>query len=225
MAVKKVIVDLRLYFQDKIARLSEEITNLHRRAEEEQQITFDAWSGDDETGDLQPAILSPQAPELRLAAWSDDDWIAQRSASCSSETANERTRANENKAVEELTKKAEGFNRVVDDANLWERSTAEPLPLGAYSGDGNLAYDIDLILEYTLGSDFDDKYSEAYLFQNAVYVVRGCHTREQEMLLIQEAFDIERRKFERLKHRFDGSKADDNQAARMPIPESVRIAV
>jgi 5-methylcytosine-specific restriction endonuclease McrA len=55
--------------------------------------------------------------------------------------------------------------------------------------------------------------------------VDGPFTPEQEKLLVQDAFDSERRRFERLKHKFAAASAADSQPRRPAIPENVRIAV
>lgn len=64
-----------------------------------------------------------------------------------------------------------------------------------------------------------------YCFQNCVFGVLGENTEEQDKLLIQEAFDSERQKFERLKRKFAGGNAGDTKTSRQQIAEDVRIAV
>jgi hypothetical protein len=64
-----------------------------------------------------------------------------------------------------------------------------------------------------------------YHFQNCVYLVAGDYTEEQDRLLVQEEFDAERRKFERLKLKFSDGNAERKRNPRQGIPEEVRIAV
>lgn len=61
-----------------------------------------------------------------------------------------------------------------------------------------------------------------YLYQNCLYRVDAPLTHEQKALLVKDAFDAERRKFERLKNKF--SDYPDAEI-RTKIPEQVRIEV
>jgi hypothetical protein len=63
-----------------------------------------------------------------------------------------------------------------------------------------------------------------WLYQEFLWAVQGQYTDEQCRLLIIEAVDKERRKWESLERKF-GSRESQNVAARPRIPESVRIEV
>jgi hypothetical protein len=103
---------------------------------------------------------------------------------------------------------------ILDNVDFWERSATEPLNVDGFGVD---VHDLDL------------KWAEAdarcYFFQNSVYAVRGQYTVDQDKLLVQEAFDSERQKFERLKRKFAGNDSGDAKTLRQQIPEDVRIAV
>jgi hypothetical protein len=64
-----------------------------------------------------------------------------------------------------------------------------------------------------------------YIFQNCAYKIKGEFTPEDEKLLVQDAFDAERRKFERLRYKFDLAQHTEPRTERTGIPEEVRIAV
>lgn len=65
--------------------------------------------------------------------------------------------------------------------------------------------------------------SRQYLYQDAYWETDNTYTHEQMSLLIKDACDEERRKFERLKQKFSG--LGDTKASRPTIPEAVRIEV
>lgn len=67
--------------------------------------------------------------------------------------------------------------------------------------------------------------NDHWLYQNTVYEVIGGHSDEEKKLLILEFADKDRRKFERLKNKFSGKKANEVKYERTRIPEEVRIAV
>lgn len=64
---------------------------------------------------------------------------------------------------------------------------------------------------------------QRYLYQNCLYKVTGPLTHDQKSLLVLEAFDGERRRFERLQNKFSGGV--DKKYSRTPIPERTRIEV
>ena len=68
---------------------------------------------------------------------------------------------------------------------------------------------------YALGS--------LYLYCNRIFKVEGLYTDEQMKLLVMDAFDAERRRFERLANRFSYQAELSPQRPR--IPESVRVFV
>jgi hypothetical protein len=67
--------------------------------------------------------------------------------------------------------------------------------------------------------------NDRWLYQDCVYEVTGGHSFDEICLLILEFADKERRKFERLKNKFSGNKAEELKYERLRIPEEVRIAV
>jgi 5-methylcytosine-specific restriction endonuclease McrA len=65
-----------------------------------------------------------------------------------------------------------------------------------------------------------------YIFQNYAYIIiKGTFTPEQEKLLVQDDFDSERRKFERLRNKHSLAQHTEPRTNRTGIPEEVRIAV
>ena len=62
-----------------------------------------------------------------------------------------------------------------------------------------------------------------YLYNNNVYSSEGSDSTDQVKLLIMDAYDAERRKFERLKNKLSGNK--EEKSNRQKIPENVRIEV
>ena len=64
-----------------------------------------------------------------------------------------------------------------------------------------------------------------WVFKGYVYQVNGDYSDEQIRLLILEDFDKERRYFEKLKAKFDGTKAAESVYERPRIPENVRVEV
>lgn len=64
-----------------------------------------------------------------------------------------------------------------------------------------------------------------WIYKSNHYITEGPYTDEQFKLLIQEEFDRERQKFERLKKKFDTKDGEDAIRSRPAIPESVRIDV
>jgi hypothetical protein len=63
------------------------------------------------------------------------------------------------------------------------------------------------------------------LYQNCLFEVTEDHSVEQIRLLVLEFVDEERKKFERLRAKFNSSINADIKFQRIPIPEDVRIFV
>jgi len=97
--------------------------------------------------------------------------------------------------------------KLLANAELWERSLVEPVL-------------IPICVGVWEGKWFATR---QYLFQDAYWETDVVYTDEQMKLLVKDAFDSERRKFERLEQQFSGS--GDTKATRPSIPESVRIEV
>lgn len=64
-----------------------------------------------------------------------------------------------------------------------------------------------------------------WLYKNAIYEGRGSFSTAEQELLVLEANDMERKKFERLKLKYDSEAVREVRHARSRIPEEVRIAV
>ena len=64
---------------------------------------------------------------------------------------------------------------------------------------------------------------EQFLYNNCFYYVTGEHTKDEKKILIMDAFDAERKKFERLKSKF--SDNFETKYERPRIPENVRVEV
>ncbi len=64
-----------------------------------------------------------------------------------------------------------------------------------------------------------------YIYQNCVYIITQPHTDVEMRLLVFESADTERKRFERLKAKFDSGVTEHIAAGRITIPEQVRIAV
>lgn len=65
-----------------------------------------------------------------------------------------------------------------------------------------------------------------YLFKNRLYGITGndqSHTHEELQFLVMDKYDSDRRKFERLKHKFGGRGETRHERPR--VPEQVRIQV
>lgn len=127
----------------------------------------------------------------------------------------------EDTRIAEVARQSESIRRMerlsrwqalLDDSLLWEKSLAEPL-------------DVQATDELVNFFDCECEDARCYLFQNSIYCVTGDYTEDQDKLLVQEAFDSERRKFEKLKRKFGGGNSANTKLSRQPIPEDVRIAV
>jgi hypothetical protein len=105
--------------------------------------------------------------------------------------------------------KVASYQDVIDDTDFWYESDISPQ-----------------ILEMYLGFwDGPCPVKKQYIFKNCAYIINGRFTPEQEKLLIQDDFDSERRKFDRLRHKFDLPQHTEPRAARTGIPEEVRFAI
>jgi len=111
--------------------------------------------------------------------------------------------------VPNIDERSAFFRRLLDDTDFWQKADKEPQLLdrniGLYDGKKRI-------------------YSQ-YIFRNCAYIIKGNFTREQVSLLIQDDFDAERRKFERLRHKFILAQHTEPRNERTAIPEDVRIAV
>ncbi|MGI4789815.1 MAG: HNH endonuclease [Janthinobacterium lividum] len=66
---------------------------------------------------------------------------------------------------------------------------------------------------------------EIWLYQDSIYGLSGSYSKDHKRLLILEAADQERQKFERLKAKFSGEQTKGIRHERERIPEDVRVAV
>lgn len=112
--------------------------------------------------------------------------------------------------LNELDDQEEAFlQAILDNAEFWRKADTEPQLLDRYLG----------------FFDGSSSVRKQYVFQNYAYKIKGEFTPEHEKLLVQDAFDSERRKFERLRHKFDLAQHTEPRTERTGIPEEVRIAV
>lgn len=106
------------------------------------------------------------------------------------------------------------FQSVLNEKDFWERSLVVPMAVDDFPLFRCVSNNLLCHCEGTW-----------YLFHNMIYSVVGDYSGDQRKLLVQEAFDSERRKFERLKRKFDSADAANEKSSRQQIPEAVRIAV
>lgn len=66
---------------------------------------------------------------------------------------------------------------------------------------------------------------EQIIYQNAIYYIKGNYTDEEKKLLVLEYCDKERRKFERLKSKFNSLSNKETFNKKEKISENVRIVV
>jgi len=93
----------------------------------------------------------------------------------------------------------------------WKFSETEPLQLPA-----RIATQLFRI---------EQRYYALYIYQNCVYIITQPHTDEEMRLLVLESADTERRRFERLKAKYDSGVTEHIVGGRVPIPEQIRITV
>ena len=100
------------------------------------------------------------------------------------------------------------YERLLGDDALWNRSLTEPVYINHSVGlwGGNSWY-----------------LPSQWLYHDCFWNISGAFTDDQAKLLIMDAFDQERRKFERLAQKL--SSDGDTKATRPNIPEVVRIEV
>ncbi len=98
---------------------------------------------------------------------------------------------------------------LIDANQLWQKSDECPVCVGEF-------------VEFDPNS-FPPPFE--WLFKDTGYVVSGLFSDEEKSLLIQDAYDEERRKFERLTHKFAVANQPSTTTDRPRIPEEVRIAV
>lgn len=68
-------------------------------------------------------------------------------------------------------------------------------------------------------------WKKAWYYKGGIYVADVPYTDEEKKLLIMDEYDKERRKFERLKKKFDTPESKELSRSRPRIPEQVRIEV
>jgi hypothetical protein len=73
--------------------------------------------------------------------------------------------------------------------------------------------------------NFDYKWQNLWLYQDAIYGIDGLYTDDEQKLLILEYSDKERKKFEQLQRKFSDKDTEEIKYERIRIPEEVRIAV
>ena len=105
---------------------------------------------------------------------------------------------------EQVQKYSRVLRAILDNPEIWDDSQRSPCALPSW-----------VAFHYALGS--------LYLYCNRIFKVEGLYTDEQMKLLVMDAFDAERRRFERLANRFSYQAELSPQRPR--IPESVRVFV
>lgn len=103
--------------------------------------------------------------------------------------------------------RASDVRELLADTSMWEQSRVHPVLISQHIGFWRKGKLVD----------------RQFLYQNSLYILDGEFTVEQEKLLVLDAFDAERRKFERLQHKFNGKPEERN--IRTKIPEQTRIEV
>ena len=106
------------------------------------------------------------------------------------------------------------LERLLDDEEMWDCTFQVPLK-------------IEHNLVYKRGRRWDAGYYRCYwLFQNRLYVIKNqsLYSDDESALLVREEFDKSRRKFERLKSKFENDSVP-RASRRERISESVRIEV
>ena len=103
--------------------------------------------------------------------------------------------------------RASDVQKLLTDTSMWEQSRLQPVLISLHVGFCRKGKLID----------------RQFLYQNCLYILDGEFTIEQEKLLVLDAFDAERRKFERLQHKFNGKS--EERDIRTKIPEQTRIEV
>jgi hypothetical protein len=106
------------------------------------------------------------------------------------------------------------YKTLLEDTSFWQNADREPQL--RESGLGGYGYAVDQDISVS---------DRQYVFKNCAYAVRGIFTPEQDRLLVQDAFDSERRTFERLQNKFNLAQHTELRTERTGIPEEVRIAV
>ena len=249
MAVKKLTADLRDYIEERVADHKASASNIQEidESDQENEISYAVGSSDisavveddgwcykiDEEGNLLERWVNPLADNLKYNYKTKEEAIVavegmkqkceeaiqeviQRVIEEATQRANvlrEMEVARRERETAQIVEAVRTLQAVLDDTILWERSLAEPVIV-----------DKGVLKDVLLHASWNGV-GHPYLFQNCVYVVTGNYTVDQEILLVQESFDAERRRFERLKHRFTGGDSANTQSSRIPIPEDVRIAV
>jgi hypothetical protein len=107
----------------------------------------------------------------------------------------------------------EFIHAILDNEELWELTFDRPLC-------------VKHNLLYSKGSRLHDYYMQYWLFQNRLYVIKDSYlySPDECELLVRDEFDKNRRKFERLKSKFDNTEGE-RVSRREKIIESVRIEV
>ena len=102
------------------------------------------------------------------------------------------------------------------EQEIWEQSDNQPVDFPMYGW----------FLEQLTGRWGMEPPSDSdwYLYKDAIYQVTGVLSNEQKTLLVIDAFDAERRKFERIKSK-QASVIPPGGFKREKIPEEVRIYV
>lgn len=95
-----------------------------------------------------------------------------------------------------------------------------------YWEEGLYEIDPEKISFFTIDSRYHYEYDgELWLYQDAIYSIKGNYSSSEKKLLILEFSDKERRKFEKLQNKFSSKESKEIKYDRARISEEVRIAV
>src|SRR6266480_7531645 len=105
------------------------------------------------------------------------------------------------KRVEANEEHISKIRKILDD-DYWRLSDAEPVHLPKYLVE-KLGYD------FWVGRIAKIDHDKTWLYQNCLFNVEGNYTQEQMKLLVLEEADKDRKKFERLKSKFDSEASHE----------------
>jgi hypothetical protein len=117
------------------------------------------------------------------------------------------------KEAKHYPKTIEFIHAILGNEEMWESTFEKPLR-------------VNRNLLYLRGSQLSNYYMCYWLFQNRLYVIKDSHlcSSDECELLVRDEYDKNRRKFERLKSKFENTEGG-RVSRREKIIESVRIEV
>jgi len=119
---------------------------------------------------------------------------------------------------ERMVEGEQTIGRMLKDGRLWELSQREPVKLMQPENPRERAAWARIVGP-------GDSKGDVILYQGCLYSVTRTYTGPQKRLLVMEAADKERRKWERLEAKFDSEAGRAIKEQRRRVPEDVRVAV